>query len=110
MHHHARRLVPLAAAIAVAVALPSTASAAKRTVKVDDFAFKPASLSIAKGTKVKWKFLDSEAHNVAVISGPVKFKSKTMKRGTYKHKFKQAGTYKLHCTIHPDMRQTIAVG
>ena len=107
MYKHARRTLLLAAAISAVAVAP--ASAATKSVSIDDFAFSPASLSVSKGTKVVWNFEDSATHNVTVKSGPKKFHSKDKRSGSYSRKLKQAGTYRIHCSIHPDMRQTITV-
>ena len=100
----------VAVAAAAALALPATTNAAaSRTVKVDDFAFSPASLSVRAGTTVTWRFQDSATHNVTVKRGPVKFHSKNIRRGGYSRTLTRGGTYKLVCSIHPGMRQTINV-
>jgi plastocyanin len=106
-----RTRVPLLAlaATAAALALPCTSQAAARSVTVDNFAFSPASLSVRAGTTVTWRFKDSTKHNVTVRRGPAKFHSKSIRRGSYSHTLKRRGTYKLFCSIHPDMRQTIRV-
>jgi plastocyanin len=80
-----------------------------RTVKVDDFAFSPASLSVRAGTSVTWRFQDSATHNLTVGRGPAKFHSKDIRRGSYSRTLTRRGTYKLMCSIHPDMHQTIRV-
>jgi plastocyanin len=103
---------PLVAVVATAAALaiPATTHAGtSRTVKVDDFAFSPASLAVKAGTKVTWRFQDSATHNVTVRRGPVKFHSKDIRRGSYSRTLTRQGTYKLVCSIHPDMRETIRV-
>ena len=93
----------------IAAVAVTPASAATKSVTIDDFAFSPASLSVAKGTKVVWRFADSATHNVTVRSGPKKFHSADKRSGSYTKKLKKAGTYKIYCSIHPDMRQTITV-
>ena len=103
-----RRIAPAVAAVAVLAALPAGASAAK-TVTIDDFAFDPATLTVNKGTKVTWRFADTTAHNVTVTSGPARFASPDKRSGTYKRKLRKAGTYKIVCTLHGGMRQTITV-
>ena len=103
--------IPLVAGVAavVALAIPTASQAASRAVTVDNFAFSPASLSVRAGTTVTWKFKDSTKHNVTVRRGPARFHSKNIRHGSYSHTLNRRGTYKLVCTIHPDMRQTIRV-
>jgi plastocyanin len=109
VHRSFRRIVPAAVAVAAIAAVPGSASAATKSVTIDDFRFSPASLSVAKGTKVKWRFADTAAHNVTVTSGPAKFASPDKRSGTFTRKLRKAGTYKIVCTLHSGMRQTITV-
>ena len=103
-----------AAAAAAVVALAATAipthAAGTTTVAVKDNKFVPKSLTIKKGTTVKWVWKGRAIHNVTVAKGPAKFRSSTKKKGSYKHTFKKAGTYRIVCTIHaPDMRSKVVV-
>jgi plastocyanin len=106
-------LVALAIAVLSAV-LATQAFAKTRTVKVGDDYFlhrgNPPTITIKKGQRVKWRWVGSDTHNVSVSKGPKKFNSKLQRSGTFSHKFKKAGTYKIVCTIHaPDMAMTIKV-
>ena len=56
-----------------------------------------------KGTKVTFKWIGTDKHNVVKAKGPGgSFSSGTTDQTgfKYKHKFKKAGTYKLICTVH----------
>jgi plastocyanin len=104
----------LAAFAAVAVALAAWAAPSlaggTTTVAVKDNKFVPKSLTIAKGTTVRWVWKGRERHNVAVAKGPSRFRASTRKKGHYTHTFKRTGTYRLVCTIHaPDMRMRVTV-
>ena len=66
-------------------------------------------MSVAKGTKVKWNFSGSSAHNVAGHSRPTTFSSPTRSSGSFSRKLTRAGTYKIVCTIHSGMRMTLKV-
>lgn len=79
-----------------------------KRVQVKDYTFAPTRLVVRRNTRVVFAF-SGEAHNVVTTSGPVRFRSPTKTSGTYVHVFAKAGTYKLICTIHPNMRQTIIV-
>ena len=57
----------LAVAVTAAFAVPSVAAV---KVRVKDDVFKPGSLTVSKGTKVKWKFVGDNPHNVTVTDGP----------------------------------------
>ncbi|MGB9185232.1 MAG: plastocyanin/azurin family copper-binding protein [Solirubrobacteraceae bacterium] len=98
----------LAAVLASLIATTALASPAK-SVKVGDSFFGPKSLSIGKGTSVTWNWSGALLHNVKVRLGPAKFKSPTQIRGTYRHTFSARGTYKLYCTLHPNMTMTVVV-
>jgi plastocyanin len=99
-------LVPVAACAALAV--PALA-ANKKTIKLGDIFFKPESTSVKKGTTVVWDWTGKAPHNVTVVSGPQKFRSKVQTKGTFTRKLTKAGTYKIVCTIHPGMDLTLKV-
>ncbi len=83
-------------------------AASGSTVEINNFMFMPASLTVAVGTAVTWKFDDSTDHTVAADDNS--FTSPPLGKGkTYTHTFKTAGTVKYHCSIHPFMTGTIIV-
>src|SRR5215210_7911203 len=102
--------VALAGAVAAgASALPSLA-AGTTTVAVKDDKFVPKTLTVKKGTTVKWVWKGDSPHNVTVVKGPAKFRSSTKKKGSFKRTPKKAGTYRIVCTVHaPDMRMRLTV-
>jgi plastocyanin len=78
------------------------ASRPARTVSVtvgDDF-FRPSSLSVRRGTRVRWTWRGRDAHNVTVTSGPRRFNSPTQRRGTFMRTLRARGTYRIVCTVH----------
>jgi plastocyanin len=85
---------------------PAAARAASVTVG-DDF-FRPRSLSIRAGTRVRWTWRGRDVHNVTVTSGPVRFRSRTQSSGTFSRTLRRRGTYRIVCTIH-GQRMTIRV-
>jgi plastocyanin len=106
-----KRLAALAivpAVVCAVVAIPATA-ASKKTIKLGDNFFKPESTSVKKGTTVVWDWTGKAPHNVTVVSGPQKFRSKVQTSGTFTRKLTKAGTYKIVCTIHPGMDLTLKV-
>jgi plastocyanin len=104
-----KRLLALLAVLALAGALAVPALAATKSVSVKNFKFTPSTLTVKKGTTVKWSFRDSAAHNVRVTKGPVKFHSRNITRGTYSKKLTRRGTYKIVCSLHPFMHETLKV-
>ena len=102
---------PALALAALALAVPATALAAgTRTVSVKDNVFVAKSLTISRGTTVRWVWRGKHLHNVTVVKGPATFRSGTKKTGTFTRTFNKPGTYKLLCTVHaPDMKMTLTV-
>jgi plastocyanin len=95
------------AALGAAVVSPSLA--ATRSVGVKDDYFSPRSLTISKNTAVRWIWRGSGRHNVVVDRGPASFRSSVKRSGNYPHMFTRRGTYRLVCTVHPDMTMTVRV-
>jgi plastocyanin len=103
--------------LAAAVALPeltaageavSAAAASPATVKIDNFAFAPATLTITAGTTVTWKNEDDSPHRIGDKNGT--FKSAALDTDdTFSHTFTVPGEYAYICTIHPYMAGTIIV-
>ena len=98
-------------ALAVAAALAPTAhAAATKNVAVRDDFFRSSSVTVRRGTTVRWVWKGKTVHNVKVARGPVKFGSSLQKTGTYSKRLTRRGTYTLVCTIHqPKMKMTIRV-
>jgi plastocyanin len=94
-----------AAGIAAAIATPALGAGA--SVKVGDDFFRAKTVHITKGSTVTWKWVGSDSHDV-VFHG---FKSKLQNKGTYRHTFTKAGTYRYHCSLHADkgMKGTVVV-
>ena len=99
-----RKLLALVLAGALAGVLAATALAATKTVKVGDVYFvkpgSPKTVTVTKGTIVKWTWVGNLPHNVKVTKGPVKFQSPTQRSGTYSKRMRRRGTYTLVCTVH----------
>jgi plastocyanin len=107
-----RLLAVLAAVCALGAALAAIpALAATKTAAVKDSYFAPKTLTVRKGTTVKWVWKRTRlAHNVAVRKGPQRFRSgPTKRKGSFAFKFTRAGVYRIHCEIHPGMDMTVRV-
>jgi plastocyanin len=98
-------LVPLVLALA-AVALAVFASSATSATRVkigDNYFVRPSgvpTVTVSKGTRVKWVWTGRSLHNVKVVKGPVKFGSTAQTSGTYVKRVRRAGTYTIICSIH----------
>jgi plastocyanin len=106
-----QKLIAAGAATALAAgALAIPAFAATKTVQVKDNKFVASSITVSKGTTVKWVWKGKAPHNVKVTKGPAKFSSTTQVKGSFSKKLTKKGTYSLLCTIHaPGMKMTIKV-
>ena len=98
------------AATTAVSAAPATAATA--TVTIKGFAFSPATLNIAKGTKVTITNQDSATHTFT--SGANRTKDGKIDQqitggtdGTVT--FDQAGTFEIFCSIHSSMKMTVNV-
>jgi plastocyanin len=81
---------------------------AGNAVSVDNFAFVPATLTVAAGSTVTWTNLDEEPHTVAANDGS--FHSPGMgSQATYSHIFPAPGRFDYVCSIHPFMHATVVV-
>ena len=63
-----------------------------------DYAFSPGTVSVKKGGKVSWSWSGSAPHNVTFSK--LGIASGDSSNGSFKHKFKDKGTFKYTCTIH----------
>lgn len=88
----------------------TTQPATTNTVEIKGFAFNPSTITVTKGTTVKWTHNDGAPHTVTTTSAPVDFDSGRMnKGGTFSQIFDTAGTYEYYCSIHPSMKGKVIV-
>jgi plastocyanin len=77
-------------------------------VKIDNFSFGPASLTVAPGTTVTWTNNDDVPHTV--VSDDKRFKSKALDTDDkFSYTFTKPGTYNYFCSVHPKMTAKIVV-
>ena len=72
-------------------------------IKIDNFSFTPATLTVPVGATVTWVNNDDIPHNI--VSSDQKFpKSKPLDTGDkYSFTFTTVGTYQYFCGLHPKM-------
>jgi plastocyanin len=114
-----RRAVLLAvSACALALAIAGVSAASKtntKTVKVSDDYYAPVKLTVRAGTKVRWVWVDGnyDTHDVRLGKHPKGVKKWGSELAasdfSFSRKLTVPGTYKIYCSIHADMRQTIVV-
>jgi plastocyanin len=78
------------------------------TVKIRNFKFEPANLTIAVGKTVQFINLDEEPHTATATEGA--FDSKALDtHQTWTYTATKPGTYPYICSIHPFMKGTLTV-
>ena len=89
-------------------AAPSASGGTGSAVEIVDFAYKPADLTVAKGTTVEFTNEDSTAHTATAKGGA--FDSGAIQPGkSSKVTLDQTGTFTYSCSFHPFMKGTITV-
>lgn len=105
-----RKITLLLAALFI---LAPLAHAATTRVKVKDDFFKPNRVTIKKNDRVKWVWRGENVHNVAIKkpgTNKIVRASEFQTDGTFRHKFRKTGTWKVLCETHPDdMRMKVIV-
>ncbi len=87
---------------------PSGDAVRSEKVEIDNFAYKPDPVRIEEGGKVIWQNEDSVAHTATAEDGS--FDTGPIEEGKIKSEtFKEPGTYRYVCSIHPQMHGTIEV-
>jgi plastocyanin len=77
-------------------------------VKIDNFSFTPATLTVPVGTRVTWTNRDDIPHTV--VSDDQTIKSKVFDTDeTFTYTFPKTGTYVYFCSLHPKMTATVVV-
>ena len=76
-------------------------------VTVDNFAFTPASITVAAGETVSWTNEQSVGHTVT--SSDDVWDASLDGGGTFEFTFTASGTYPYFCAIHPSMTGTVEV-
>lgn len=110
----------LAALLAVGSGLPArsqkgfTANPQQNTstseVKIDNFSFSPAVLTVSAGTTVTWTNRDDIPHTVVSSDDPKAFKSKVLDTDEkFTFTFSKPGTYAYFCSVHPKMVGKVVV-
>jgi plastocyanin len=83
-------------------------ASAEAAIKIDNFSFTPAMVTVPAGTTVRWTNRDDIPHNV--VSDDKSFKSKAMDTDeNFSYTFSKPGTYSYFCSIHPKMTGKIVV-
>ena len=90
-------------------ASPDDKRSSSAAVKIDNFSFGPATITIAAGTTVTWTNNDDVPHVVSSDDNKM-FKSKALDtEDHFSFTFTKPGTYNYYCAIHPKMTAKIVV-
>jgi plastocyanin len=93
---------------AIAWGRPAHTDVATR-VKIVDFKFKPGTVTILVGTKVKWINKSATTSHTSTSDTGV-WNSGVLAPGqAFVRKFTSTGTFNYHCSIHPFMTGTVQV-
>jgi len=90
-------------------ATPDDKPASEVAVKIDNFSFSPATITVPAGTTIRWTNRDDIPHTV-VSEDKTTFKSKVLDTDEqFTHTFTKPGTYSYFCSIHPKMTAKVVV-
>ncbi len=90
-------------------ASPSDKTSGGLEVKIDNFTFGPASVTVAAGTTVTWTNRDDVPHTV-VSDDKTTFRSKALDTDEqFSYTFSKLGTYHYFCSVHPKMTGEVVV-
>lgn len=102
-----RRLVlaaPVAALLAASALHPASAAVTVR-VKMRDNVFRPQTVTIDRGDRVRWVNRGEAVHTTTGSTW-----NQTLAPGErYTKRFRNAGTYRYSCTLHPGMTGRVIV-
>ncbi|OGN87312.1 MAG: hypothetical protein A2X23_05580 [Chloroflexi bacterium GWC2_73_18] len=103
----------LAASLAAGTATPTQhARAADAAVLIQDFAFRPATVTVVAGESVTWTMRsDPEQHTVTPdVAGDFEGSGYLSEAGsTFRVTFTTPGSHAYHCSLHSSMRGTVVV-
>jgi amicyanin len=96
------------AAAAAAATMPPARAAMRAAVRIDNFTFSPAALTVKAGTTVTWTNADDIPHTVD--STTKAFKSGALDTDqAFSFTFTTPGSYKYFCALHPHMTGLVVV-
>ena len=89
-------------------ATPDDKPTSEVAVKIDNFSFSPATITVPAGTTIRWTNRDDIPHTV--VSEDKTFKSKVLDTDEqFTYTFTKPGTYSYFCSIHPKMTAKVVV-
>jgi plastocyanin len=99
----------LVAVVLVCVELAAPAVAGPRVIKGLSTRWSPASVTIERGTVVRWKGV-SAIHNVYSYGSNWSFAESLPVGGSVRRRFTRRGTFRFYCTIHASLSGSQCTG
>lgn len=105
-----RRICAALLAAACLPAAPLHALAQTVEVRIRDYAFDPARITIRAGTTVKWINLEKRVSHSVLFTGVGGFESERMfPEESWQRRFDAPGEYRYTCGPHPEMTGVVVV-
>jgi len=90
------------------LAYAALAAPGETRLTIDNFTFKPATLTVPVGTRVVWENDDDIPHSIVETAG--KFHSAALDtEDKFSFTFDKAGTFEYFCGLHPHMTGKVVV-
>jgi plastocyanin len=96
-------LIVLVLAGGLLAVFATSAPSATRVKIGDNYFVRPSgvpTVTVSKGTRVKWYWAGNDLHDVKVVAGPARFGSSRMRSGSYTKRVRKRGTYTIVCSVH----------
>jgi plastocyanin len=84
-------------------------NAGANEVAIDNFSFRPQTLTVAVGTKVTWTNRDDVPHTVVSIDKKTMVSQALDTDDQFSYTFSAPGTNDYYCSVHPHMKGRIIV-
>ena len=119
MHRRNLALGAMSIAVVLLLSLPAVGAArqsepealalrAVQRIRMVDNAYRPRSISVPRGTRIRWINRGNLLHSATSTTGI--WDSGLLDPGeAFTRVFRRAGTFRFKCTIHPTMRGRIVV-
>lgn len=88
---------------------PVTNTPSTDEVEIEDMAFRPANITVKKGTTVTWTNKDSVEHTVTSDNSGGPRSAMLARDESYSFTFNEVGEFSYHCQPHPQMTGKVTV-
>lgn len=87
----------------------ATGSSIANEVTIDNFAFNPKIITVARGSKLTWRNRDDVPHKIQSADGRFTASPLLDTKATYTVSLPESGEFKYFCSLHPVMQGKIVV-